>query len=155
MDLSKSCLAEAQFHELPKFEQGKVRESYSLPDGRRVMVATDRQSAFDQVLASVPYKGQVLNQTAQFWFNKTEDICPNHVVNYPDPNVIIAKDLEMLPVEMVVRDYITGSTETSIWPMYERGERTLYGINFPDGLRKNQKLPETILTPTTLSLIHI
>ena len=113
------------------------------------MVATDRQSAFDQVLASVPYKGQVLNQTAQFWFNKTEDICPNHVVNYPDPNVIIAKDLEMLPVEMVVRDYITGSTETSIWPMYERGERTLYGINFPEGLKKNQKLPETILTPTT------
>lgn len=149
MDLSESCLAEAQFHELPKFEQGKVRESYSLPDGRRVMVATDRQSAFDQVLASVPYKGQVLNQTAQFWFNKTEDICPNHVVNYPDPNVIIAKDLEMLPVEMVVRDYITGSTETSIWPMYERGERTLYGINFPEGLKKNQKLPETILTPTT------
>ena len=149
MDLSKSCLAEAKFHELPKFEQGKVRESYSLPDGRRVMVATDRQSAFDQVLASVPYKGQVLNQTAQFWFNKTEDICPNHVVNYPDPNVIIAKDLEMLPVEMVVRDYITGSTETSIWPMYERGERTLYGINFPEGLKKNQKLPETILTPTT------
>ena len=149
MDLSESCLAEAQFHELPNFEQGKVRESYSLPDGRRVMVATDRQSAFDQVLASVPYKGQVLNQTAQFWFNKTEDICPNHVVNYPDPNVIIAKDLEMLPVEMVVRDYITGSTETSIWPMYERGERTLYGINFPEGLKKNQKLPETILTPTT------
>ena len=149
MDLSKSCLTEAQFNELPKFEQGKVRESYSLPDGRRVMVATDRQSAFDQVLASVPYKGQVLNQTAQFWFNKTEDICPNHVVNYPDPNVIIAKDLEMLPVEMVVRDYITGSTETSIWPMYERGERTLYGINFPEGLKKNQKLPETILTPTT------
>ena len=149
MDLSESCLAEAQFHELPKFEQGKVRESYSLPDGRRVMVATDRQSAFDQVLASVPYKGQVLNQTAQFWFNKTEDICPNHVVNYPDPNVIIAKDLEMLPVEMVVRDYITGSTETSIWPMYERGERTLYGINFPEGLKKNQKLPGTILTPTT------
>jgi len=149
MDLSESCLAEAQFHELPKFEQGKVRESYSLPDGRRVMVATDRQSAFDQVLASVPYKGQVLNQTAQFWFNKTKDICPNHVVNYPDPNVIIAKDLEMLPVEMVVRDYITGSTETSIWPMYERGERTLYGINFPEGLKKNQKLPETILTPTT------
>jgi len=149
MDLSESCLAEAQFHELPKFEQGKVRESYSLPDGRRVMVATDRQSAFDQVLASVPYKGQVLNQTAQFWFNKTEDICPNHVVNYPDPNVIIAKDLEMLPVEMVVRDYITGSTETSIWPMYERGERTLYGINFPEGLKKNQKLLGTILTPTT------
>ncbi|MBK17931.1 MAG: phosphoribosylaminoimidazolesuccinocarboxamide synthase [Rhodospirillaceae bacterium] len=149
MDLSNSCLGEAQFPELPNFEQGKVRESYALPDGRRVMVATDRQSAFDQVLASVPYKGQVLNQTARFWFDQTEDICPNHVIDYPDPNVIIAKDLSMLPVEMVVRDYITGSTETSIWPMYERGERTLYGIEFPEGLTKNQKLPETILTPTT------
>lgn len=149
MDLLNSCLGEAQFPELPNYEQGKVRESYSLPDGRRIMISTDRQSAFDQVLASVPYKGQVLNQTAQFWFDKTEDICPNHVVDCPDPNVIIAKDLSMLPVEMVVRDYITGSTETSIWPMYERGERTLYGINFPEGLRKNQKLPETILTPTT------
>ncbi len=149
MDISKASLGAAQFPELPNFEQGKVCESYSLPDGRRVMVATDRQSAFDQVLASVPYKGQVLNQTARFWFEQTEDICPNHVLDYPDPNVIIAKQLSMLPVEMVVRDYITGSTETSIWPMYERGERVLYGIEFPDGLKKNQKLPERILTPTT------
>ena len=149
MDISKASLGTAQFPELPNFEQGKVRESYSLPDGRRVMVATVRQSAFDQVLVSVPYKGQVLNQTARFWFDQTLDICPNHVISYPDPNVIIAKDLSMLPVEMVVRAYITGSTETSIWPMYERGERTLYGIEFPEGLKKNQKLPETILTPTT------
>ena len=149
MNLSNKCLGAAQFPELPNFEQGKVRESYALPDGRRVMVATDRQSAFDQVLASVPYKGQVLNQTARFWFDQTLDICPNHVIDYPDPNVIIAKGLSMMPVEMVVRDYITGSTETSIWPMYDRGERTLYGIEFPEGLKKNQKLPETILTPTT------
>ncbi len=97
----------------------------------------------------MPYKGQVLNQTARFWFEQTADICPNHVVAYPDPNVVIAKRLDMLPVEMVVRDYITGSTETSIWPMYKAGKRVLYGIEFPDGLVKNQKLPETILTPTT------
>jgi len=144
-----ACLTDAFFAELPGYEKGKVRESYDLPDGRRIMVATDRQSAFDRVLAAVPYKGQVLNQTARFWFERTADLCPNHVISYPDPNVIVAKRLTMLPVEMVVRDYITGSTDTSIWPMYRRGERTLYGIRFPDGLVKNQMLPETILTPTT------
>ena len=144
-----NCLTEATLDELPNHTSGKVRESYDLPDGRRVMIATDRQSAFDQVLAAVPYKGQVLNQTATFWFEKTVDLCPNHILTVPDPNVVIAQNLEMLPIEMVVRDYITGSTDTSIWPMYERGERVLYGITLPSGLVKNQKLPETILTPTT------
>ncbi|MDC0033507.1 phosphoribosylaminoimidazolesuccinocarboxamide synthase [Alphaproteobacteria bacterium] len=147
--LRAMCLTEANFSELPNFQEGKVRDSYDLPDGRRIMITTDRQSAFDRVLAAVPYKGQVLNQTARFWFDQTADICPNHVLDYPDPNIVVAKNLSMLPVEMVVRDYITGSTETSIWPMYDRGERLLYGIPFPDGLTKNQKLPETILTPTT------
>lgn len=147
--LLDTCLTEATFPELPNPQSGKVRESYDLPDGRRVMIATDRQSAFDFVLAAVPFKGQVLNQTAMFWFEKTKDICPNHVIEAPDPNVVIARRLDMLPVEMVVRDYITGSTETSIWPMYERGERLLYGHPFPEGLMKNQKLPETIITPTT------
>ena len=144
-----NCLEDATFPELPNHQTGKVRESYDLPDGRRVMIATDRQSAFDYVLTAVPYKGQVLNQTAMFWFKETEDICPNHVIEAPDPNVVVARRLDMLPVEMVVRDYMTGSTETSIWPMYERGERVLYGHDFPDGLVKNQKLPGTILTPTT------
>ena len=144
-----NCLTDAEFPELPNFQRGKVRDSYDLLDGRRVMVATDRQSAFDIVLAAVPYKGQVLNETARFWFEETRDICPNHVINYPDPNVAVARRLDMLPVEMVVRDYLTGSTETSIWPMYERGERHMYGHTFPDGLVKNQKLPGTILTPTT------
>ena len=144
-----NCLEDATFPELPNHQTGKVRESYDLPDGRRVMIATDRQSAFDYVLTVVPYKGQVLNQTAMFWFKETEDICPNHVIEAPDPNVVVARRLDMLPVEMVVRDYMTGSTETSIWPMYERGERVLYGHDFPDGLVKNQKLPGTILTPTT------
>ena len=144
-----NCLTKAHFPELPNHQSGKVRESYDLPDGRRVMIATDRQSAFDHVLAAVPFKGQVLNQTAMFWFDKTKDICANHVIDAPDPNVVIGRRLDMLPVEMVVRDYMTGSTETSIWPMYERGERVLYGHSFPDGLVKNQKLPGTILTPTT------
>ncbi|MBT6095618.1 MAG: phosphoribosylaminoimidazolesuccinocarboxamide synthase [Rhodospirillaceae bacterium] len=144
-----NCLTDATFDELPNHTSGKVRESYDLPDGRRVMIATDRQSAFDKVLAAVPYKGQVLNQTATFWFEQTADICPNHILEVPDPNVVIGQRLDMLPIEMVVRDYMTGSTDTSIWPMYDRGERVMYGVTFPEGLVKNQKLPETILTPTT------
>lgn len=144
-----NCLTDATFDELPNHTSGKVRESYDLPDGRRLMVATDRQSAFDQVLAAVPYKGQVLNETATFWFEKTADICPNHILEVPDPNVVIGRRLDMLPIEMVVRDYMTGSTDTSIWPMYDRGERVMYGVTFPEGLVKNQKLPQTILTPTT------
>lgn len=142
-------LTDAAYPELPEHYQGKVRDAYDLPDGRRIMIATDRQSAFDRILAAVPHKGQVLNQTARFWFEKTKDICPNHIISFPDPNVVIGRKLEMLPIEMVVRDYMTGSTETSIWPMYQRGERTLYGHDFPEGLSKNQKLPETIITPTT------
>ena len=142
-------LTDAEFPELPNFHRGKVRDSYDLQDGRRIMIATDRQSAFDKVLAAVPYKGQVLTQTARFWFDQTADLCENHVLGYPDPNVVVAKTLDILPIEMVVRDYITGSTETSIWPMYQSGERQLYGQWLPDGLLKNQKLPETIITPTT------
>jgi phosphoribosylaminoimidazole-succinocarboxamide synthase len=143
------CLTDAEYKELPNFQRGKVRDSYDLPDGRRVLIATDRQSAFDVVLAAVPYKGQVLNQTARFWFDATADLAANHVISYPDPNVAIVKRLNMLPIEMVVRDYLTGSTDTSIWPMYQRGERLLYGHKFPDGMKKSQKLPQTIITPTT------
>ena len=134
---------------LPNHTSGKVRDSYDLPDGRRIMIASDRQSAFDIVLAAVPYKGQVLTQTANFWFGETAEICVNHIIDMPDPNVVICKRLDMLSVEIVVRDYMTGSTETSIWPMYQRGERVMYGITFPEGLRKNERLPDTILTPTT------
>ena len=148
-EILAACLTDAEFSELPNFQRGKVRDSYDLPGGKRIMIATDRQSAFDLVLAAVPYKGQVLNQTAHFWFEQTADICPNHVIDYPDPNVVVGRRLTMLPVEMVVRAYITGSTSTSIWTMYERGERLLYGHQFPDGLVKNQKLPGTIITPTT------
>ena len=108
--LPGQCLTDAHFPELPGFYRGKVRDTYHLPDGRQVMIATDRQSAFDKVLAAVPFKGQVLNQTAKFWFEATADICPNHVLSYPDPNVVIARHLDMMPIEMIVRDYMTGST---------------------------------------------
>ncbi|MGF1639613.1 MAG: phosphoribosylaminoimidazolesuccinocarboxamide synthase [Rhodospirillales bacterium] len=144
-----NALVDAHYPDLPNYTRGKVRENYDLADGRRIIIATDRQSAFDKVLAAVPFKGQLLTETARFWFDETRDLCVNHVIEYPDPNVVVAKTLRMLPVEIVVRDYLTGSTSTSIWPMYQAGRRTMYGVDFPDGMRKNQKLPRTILTPTT------
>lgn len=147
--LIANCLTDAEFRELPDFFRGKVRDAYRLPDGRRLLISTDRQSAFDQVLAAVPYKGQVLTQTARYWFDETQDLCPNHVLSYPDPNVVMVKDLDMLPIEMVVRSYLTGSTNTALWPMYSRGERVLYGHEFPDRMRKNEQLPVAIITPTT------
>jgi phosphoribosylaminoimidazole-succinocarboxamide synthase len=144
-----NCLTDAEFKELPNYTRNKVRDTYKLPNGQRLLVTTDRQSAFDQVLAAVPFKGQVLTQIARYWFDHTKDICPNHVISYPDPNVVLAKDLKMLPIEVVVRAYLTGSTNTSIWPMYQRGERVIYGHHFPEGMRKNQKLAQPIITPTT------
>lgn len=142
-------LVDATFPELPNHSRGKVRDSYDLKDGRRLIITTDRQSAFDQILAAVPFKGQVLNATARFWFEATADIIANHALAYPDPNVMLVRRLAMLPVEVVVRDYLTGSTQTSIWPKYRDGQRTMYGVTLPDGLRENERLPATILTPTT------
>lgn len=142
-------LVDAHYPDLPGYSRGKVRDNYDLPGDRRIIVTTDRQSAFDQILAAVPFKGQVLTQIARFWFDETKDLSQNHVIEYPDPNVMVAKRLRMLPVEIVVRDYLTGSTSTSIWPMYQAGKRTMYGVEFPDGMRKNQKLRATIITPTT------
>jgi phosphoribosylaminoimidazole-succinocarboxamide synthase len=144
-----NVLAEATIAELPNHYRGKVRDNYDLPDGRRIIIATDRLSAFDRIITAVPLKGQVLNQIARFWFDATRQICPNHVVGYPDPNVLVCHRLAILPVEIVVRDYLAGTTATSIWPMYRDGRREIYGIRFPDGLRQNQKLPQTIVTPTT------
>ena len=142
-------LDDATIPELPNHYRGKVRDNYDLPDGRRLIIATDRLSAFDRNIAAVPFKGEVLTQIARFWFDKTEDICANHVIDYPDPNVLLCQRLDILPVEVVVRDYLTGSTATSIWPMYKSGRREIYGIAFPDGLHENQRLPQTIITPTT------
>ena len=142
-------LSEAHFPELPAYYGGKVRENYDLPNGERIIISTDRLSAFDRILTCVPYKGQVLTQTARYWFEETADICPNHVVSYPDPNVVVGKRLDILPVEVVVRGYLAGTTGTSILTQYRKGVREMYGITFPDGLRDNEKLPEAIITPTS------
>jgi phosphoribosylaminoimidazole-succinocarboxamide synthase len=142
-------LEDATIPELPNHYRGKVRDNYDLPDGRRIIIASDRLSAFDRNLAAIPLKGQVLTQTAKFWFEKTADICPNHVIEYQDPNVLIGRRLTILPVEIVVRDYLAGTTGTSILSLYKKGEREMYGIHLPDGMRDNEKLPQTIITPTS------
>ena len=134
---------------LPDRRDGKVRVSYQLEDGNRLFVTTDRLSAFDRVIAGVPYKGQVLNELAAWWFAQTADIVANHVVAVPDPNVLIARNANPLPVEVVVRGHITGVTSTSLWQQYADGARTIYGHHFPDGLRKNTALPNVLVTPTT------
>ncbi len=146
------ALSIIELHDLPNHSTGKVRDSYDLPDGRRIIVASDRLSAFDRILTTIPLKGQVLTQIARYWFNETRLICPNHIEAFPDPNVTLCKRLTILPIEIVVRGYMTGTTNTSIWPMYKAGQREMYGIRFPDGLRQNQPLPEAIVTPTTKDL---
>jgi phosphoribosylaminoimidazole-succinocarboxamide synthase len=128
---------------------GKVRDLFSLPDGRWLIATTDRLSAFDRVLTAIPFKGQVLNQLSAFWFENTNDIVPNHILEVPDPNVSLVHACEPLPVEVVVRGYISGSTKTSLWYRYERGERHMYGYDFDEGMIKNEQLPEPIITPTT------
>lgn len=133
---------------LGKKYSGKVRDFYILKD-KRVMVTTDRQSAFDVNLGLIPYKGAVLNLLSAFWFDKTKKIVPNHIISVPDPNVTIARNCKPIPVEMIVRGYISGVTKTSIWYSYEKGERVIYGLKFPNGLKKNQKLKKPIITPTT------
>jgi phosphoribosylaminoimidazole-succinocarboxamide synthase len=144
-----NVLDDATIPELPKHYRGKVRDNYDLADGTRILIATDRVSAFDVALGAIPYKGQVLTQIARFWFENTKDICPNHVVAYPDPNVVVGRHLRMMPVEVVVRGYLAGTTSTSILSMYKKGQRSMYGHTFPDHMIDNQKLPTPIITPTT------
>jgi phosphoribosylaminoimidazole-succinocarboxamide synthase len=146
------CLTETDFTFGQKY-QGKVRDTYDLGD-RLVLVTTDRQSAFDRVIAAVPYKGQVLNLTSAWWFEQTESIVPNHVLAIPDPNVVIAKKCRVFPIEFVVRGYITGTTHTSLWTQYAKGVRNYCGIQFPEGLKKNQRLDQPVLTPTTKDKVH-
>ena len=134
---------------LPEKQSGKVRDWYVLPGGRRLIITTDRLSAFDRVLGCVPYKGQVLNQLTSWWMQRTRDILPNHLVSEPDPNAVVARELRPLQVEVVVRGFITGVTSTALWHRYALGEREIYGYRFPEGLKKNQELPQPILTPTT------
>jgi phosphoribosylaminoimidazole-succinocarboxamide synthase len=148
-------LPHARIPELPNPYFGKVRDCYDLPTdashphGRRILIASDRISAFDRILAAIPYKGQILTQIARFWFDRTADILPNHVLAYPDPNVVIGQRLNILPVEVVVRGYLAGSTSTSVLTQYKQGQRAMYGHFLPDGLRDNQILPQPIITPTS------
>lgn len=128
--------------------KGKVRDSYISGDIRTI-VTTDRQSAFDRVLGTIPFKGQALNAIANFWFERTSDIVPNHLLDIPDPNVVRARECELVALEFVVRAYITGVTKTSLWFNYEAGQREIAGNRLAEGLRKNERLPQPILTPTT------
>jgi phosphoribosylaminoimidazole-succinocarboxamide synthase len=148
-------LSHARIPELPNPYFGKVRDCYDLaadashPNGRRILIASDRISAFDRILAAIPYKGQILTQIARFWFDRTADILPNHVLSYPDPNVVIGQRLTILPVEVVVRGYLAGSTSTSVLTQYKQGQRAMYGHVLPDGMRDNQILARPIITPTS------
>jgi len=157
LDLTR-VLDHARIAELPNPYFGKVRDCYDLPPdadhpgGRRILISSDRISAFDRILAAIPCKGQVLTQVARFWFDRTGDICANHVIAYPDANVVIGKRLEILPVEVVVRGYLAGTTSTSILTQYKKGIRSIYGHTLPEGLRDNQELPGAIITPTSKAI---
>jgi phosphoribosylaminoimidazole-succinocarboxamide synthase len=145
----KVPLEASRLEHLGKKYQGKVRDNYTTADGRRYIVVTDRISAFDRVLTTLPLKGQVLNHVAAWWFEKTAHIAPNHLLSCPDPNVTLAEECTPLPVELVVRAYLTGTTSTSIWVHYQRGERRYCGHDLPDGLGQHQRLPEVIVTPSS------
>jgi len=142
-------LAHSDFQTLGRKYEGKVRDCYTTDNGRRIIVVTDRISAFDRGLGVLPLKGQLLNHVARWWFEKTAHLVPNHVIEVPDPNVMVARECTPLPVEMVLRSYLTGTTSTSIWVHYEKGERSFCGHQLPDGLAKHQKLPTSIITPST------
>lgn len=142
-----NCLDTSQIGSLTKIP-GKVRDIYDLGENL-ALVTTDRQSAFDRVLAEIPFKGQVLNQASAWWFEQTQHIVPNHVVEVPDPNVVVGRKCEVFPIEFVVRGYITGSTDTSLWTQYQSGVRDYCGNALPEGLVKNQKLEQNLITPTT------
>src|SRR5262245_23823982 len=147
-DQCARTLERTDFPALGRRIEGKVRDSY-VRDGRRTIVVTDRVSCFDVVVGTLPFKGQVLNQVAAFWFEKTRDLAPNHLLAVPDPVVSVVKECRLLPVELVVRAYLTGVTSTAIWTAYARGDRVYCGHRLPDGLRKHERLPAPLLTPTT------
>src|SRR5674476_1613445 len=141
-------LYETSFDFLGPKKAGKVRDIYEQGD-KLILIATDRHSSFDRIIAHVPWKGQVLNQVSAWWFDKTRDIIGNHVIAIPDPNVTVAKKYKMVPVEAVMRGYLTGVTDTSIWTRYSAGQRTFGDLTLPDGMKKNQKLPAPVFDPTT------
>jgi len=149
MDILKGT----NFDFLGRNTTGKVRDIYEQRN-RLFLVTTDRHSSFDRIIAHVPWKGQVLNQVSAWWFEKTRHIVPNHVLAIPDPNVTIAKKCTLVPIEAVVRGYLTGVTDTAIWTRYSKGQRIFGGGVLPDGMRKNQRLPQAIFDPTTKETLH-
>jgi len=143
-----NAIKSVSYPKLGKRQSGKVRDWY-IKNGLRILIATDRVSAFDRVVGTIPFRGAVLNKLSQFWFEKTRDIIQNHMIGVIDPNVMLVSEVKALPVEIIVRGYITGVTDTSLWKNYDEGKRVIYGIKFPEGLVKNQKLKKPVITPTT------
>ncbi len=146
-------LKETNFDFLGPKVTGKVRDIYDRGD-RLVLISTDRHSSFDRIIAHIPWKGQVLNQVSAHWFEVTKDIVPNHVIATPDPNVTVARKCKLVPVEAVVRGYLTGVTDTAIWTRYGKGQRDFGGLALPEGMKKNQKLPQPLFDPTTKEAGH-
>jgi phosphoribosylaminoimidazole-succinocarboxamide synthase len=133
---------------------GKVRDTYEMGNDRLLLVTTDRQSGFDRLLGAIPFKGQVLNRTSLYWFEQTRDIIGNHAIASPHSNALIARKCTVLPIEFVVRGYMTGSTDTSIWTQYQNGVRNYCGHALPEGMKKNEQLAKNIVTPTTKETTH-
>jgi phosphoribosylaminoimidazole-succinocarboxamide synthase len=136
------------FNALGERYSGKVRENFTRND-ERIIIVTDRVSAFDVVLGTIPFKGQILNGMARYWFELTREMMPNHMIDVPDPQAMRAIECDPIPVEMVVRGYLTGSSSTSIWRAYERGDRTFCGHTLPEGMKKHERMAKNIVTPST------
>lgn len=151
--IQNNILRETDFQNLGEKKVGKVRDIYIQTD-KIILVSTDRHSSFDRIIAHIPHKGQLLNQISAFWFDATKDIIDNHVLEVPDPNVLVAKKCTPLPIEMVVRGYMTGITGTSLWVNYSKGQRDFGNFTLPDGMVKNQKLEIPVINPTTKSDLH-
>lgn len=149
----KNILKATNFKHLGEKKVGKVRDIYIQKD-KLILVSTDRHSSFDRIIAHIPFKGQVLTQASMYWFKKTKDIIQNHIIANPDPNVVVVQKCTLLPVEVVPRAYITGSTNTSLWTHYKNGQRDFGDFKLPEGLKKNQKLEKTVMTITTKSDVH-
>jgi phosphoribosylaminoimidazole-succinocarboxamide synthase len=153
LDAIPHCLTATDLPLKAKYA-GKVRDTYETGDGRLLLVTTDRQSGFDRLLGAIPFKGQVLNRTSLYWFEQTRDIVGNHVISSPHANALIARKCTVLPIEFVVRGYMTGSTDTSIWTQYQKGVRNYCGHALPEGMKKNERLAKNIVTPTTKETTH-
>ena len=159
LDAIPHCLTETHLN-LPGTTKyiGKVRDTYDLSPtdagGELLLITTDRQSGFDRLLGAIPFKGQVLNRTSLYWFEQTKHLVPNHVISSPHANALLARKCKVLPIEFVVRGYLTGSTDTSIWTKYQAGERSFGKATLPDGMRKNEPLPKQLMTPTTKETSH-